>query len=588
MKKIFTLVAALFLAGNMFANDVYLSSAGNDANTGTEAAPVKTLAKAFELVEDWGTIHVSGMIAVDQMLDDGDEGGKHITLIGTSPETDGFDGQHTTGIARFWNKTTKIYNLAFVNANKEGNGGAIEVGGGAEITIDNCVFTGNEASEDGGALRFVDVANVTVKNTKIYNNRGHRGGGFQIFGGGIENVQILSCAIVNNEGVQHAGGVHAVLDGGKAQTIVFAGTTVAENKCAERGGAIWVDGSSNENTSLKFINCTVANNYSNVNAGNCGGISFWGFPCAVEFDNCIVAGNTSKDHAWGDIYNQSTKIQSNNSFIGSYVTWDADEAAFQASAVGSIIGLDGNVQSNHGMKEMTEDLYYPVFFLAETATMGDPALAEGYVDQLGNEIGKVVGAVQTLDDYVGQGIELPGTFDAANFDLGGDGVSFQWGNVTNGRFTSPSMDGGHHIGETSGGDWVNYTVDVKQAGAYDITVNYADGAADHNAEIAFCIGETNLTGTLECEPSGENAWGTYVDKTFENAITLPEGKVTLTLMIVRDPLNIHSFTFTYNEAATAIKSVNTTADGKWYNLQGVEVVQPTKGIFIHNGKKVIK
>lgn len=28
-------------------------------------------------------------------------------------------------------------------------------------------------------------------------------------------------------------------------------------------------------------------------------------------------------------------------------------------------------------------------------------------------------------------------------------------------------------------------------------------------------------------------------------------------------------------------------DGKWYNLQGVQVKAPTKGIFIHNGKKVI-
>lgn len=194
---------------------------------------------------------------------------------------------------------------------------------------------------------------------------------------------------------------------------------------------------------------------------------------------------------------------------------------------------------------------------------------------------------QAPDVDYGQGIELPGIFDAANFDKGGDGVSFQWNNVSNGRFSTPSMDGGHHIGETSGGDWVNYTVDVKQAGVYDITVNYADGAADHNAEIAFYNGDTNLTGTLVCEPSGENAWGTYVDKTFEKAITLEKGKVTLKLMIVRDPLNIHSFAFTYNENATAIQNVDAAVADKWYNLQGIEVAQPQKGIYILNGRKVV-
>lgn len=40
---------------------------------------------------------------------------------------------------------------------------------------------------------------------------------------------------------------------------------------------------------------------------------------------------------------------------------------------------------------------------------------------------------------------------------------------------------------------------------------------------------------------------------------------------------------------TTIQSMKyeTVSNGKWYNLQGQEVVAPTKGIFIHNGKKLI-
>lgn len=40
---------------------------------------------------------------------------------------------------------------------------------------------------------------------------------------------------------------------------------------------------------------------------------------------------------------------------------------------------------------------------------------------------------------------------------------------------------------------------------------------------------------------------------------------------------------------TGIKELETDVlnDNKYYNLQGVEVAYPVKGIYIHNGKKVI-
>lgn len=39
---------------------------------------------------------------------------------------------------------------------------------------------------------------------------------------------------------------------------------------------------------------------------------------------------------------------------------------------------------------------------------------------------------------------------------------------------------------------------------------------------------------------------------------------------------------------TAVEAIEAVKDGKWYNLQGVQVAQPTvKGLYIHNGKKVI-
>ena len=47
-------------------------------------------------------------------------------------------------------------------------------------------------------------------------------------------------------------------------------------------------------------------------------------------------------------------------------------------------------------------------------------------------------------------------------------------------------------------------------------------------------------------------------------------------------INFESGTTSINQ-----KAALQAEDGKWYNLQGIEVALPTKGIYIRNGKKVV-
>lgn len=50
-------------------------------------------------------------------------------------------------------------------------------------------------------------------------------------------------------------------------------------------------------------------------------------------------------------------------------------------------------------------------------------------------------------------------------------------------------------------------------------------------------------------------------------------------------------TLTYEKTETGIKTIKTItipADGTFYNLQGMKVKNPTKGIYIVNGRKVVK
>lgn len=38
----------------------------------------------------------------------------------------------------------------------------------------------------------------------------------------------------------------------------------------------------------------------------------------------------------------------------------------------------------------------------------------------------------------------------------------------------------------------------------------------------------------------------------------------------------------------ALKNTKTDADGDYYNLSGQRVERPSKGVYIHNGRKIIK
>lgn len=49
------------------------------------------------------------------------------------------------------------------------------------------------------------------------------------------------------------------------------------------------------------------------------------------------------------------------------------------------------------------------------------------------------------------------------------------------------------------------------------------------------------------------------------------------------------FKFIFDDAVTSISPIrhHSVLDGYWYNLSGQRVMQPTKGLFIHNGKKIL-
>ena len=72
----------------------------------------------------------------------------------------------------------------------------------------------------------------------------------------------------------------------------------------------------------------------------------------------------------------------------------------------------------------------------------------------------------------------------------------------------------------------------------------------------------------------------------EAARTVPAGKAYLLASDVPSPDPARSLNFTFD--ATAIKAVESEAqNGEFYNVAGQRVAQPTKGLYIVNGKKIV-
>ena len=69
----------------------------------------------------------------------------------------------------------------------------------------------------------------------------------------------------------------------------------------------------------------------------------------------------------------------------------------------------------------------------------------------------------------------------------------------------------------------------------------------------------------------------------ENGVVIPAGKAYLEV-----PAATAAKFFSLDGEATGINSVKTAkADGAYYTLEGVKTTKPVKGLYIHNGKKIV-
>ena len=151
--------------------------------------------------------------------------------------------------------------------------------------------------------------------------------------------------------------------------------------------------------------------------------------------------------------------------------------------------------------------------------------------------------------YGGTAAAVPGAVQAANYDIGGQGVAY---NVTsvNGSANSYRPDGvdlettsdtggGYDLGWTATGQRFNYTVNAATAKTYTVSLRVAAPSAVTDALHLAGSSGTNLSGNITIPATG--GWQTWT--TVTATVTLPAGVQTLTLDQDNGGWNIHNLTF---------------------------------------------
>lgn len=157
---------------------------------------------------------------------------------------------------------------------------------------------------------------------------------------------------------------------------------------------------------------------------------------------------------------------------------------------------------------------------------------------------------------------IPGIIELENYDRGGDNVSYHDNDQENkgaDRTDYRINDGvdiglagnGKAIGWTAIGEWTNYTVDILEAGVYDLELTYS--SLPGGAEISLSIENAGSLGDKLFFPT-TGSWTNYETRTSQ--VTLPSGLHTIQVKVEKNGLNMDKMVFTKSTVTSINDHIN--------------------------------
>lgn len=153
--------------------------------------------------------------------------------------------------------------------------------------------------------------------------------------------------------------------------------------------------------------------------------------------------------------------------------------------------------------------------------------------------------------------ELPGTLQAEDFDSGAEGISYHDSDnkdegIVSYRSDNEGVDivnakdnSGYAIGYTNSGEWLEYTVNVKEAGTYDFDAYVSSGADNSSFSLSLNEGGrlTDLTDVMPVPCVQSGSWNYYQNVHGRLLVALKAGKQIIRLNITGSSCNIDKITF---------------------------------------------
>jgi len=218
-------------------------------------------------------------------------------------------------------------------------------------------------------------------------------------------------------------------------------------------------------------------------------------------------------------------------------------------------GTISNVKFYNGTTLLSTDDSSPYSYSWTTATAGSHVLKAVATDNSGTMVEDTITIkVNTAQGpYQGKVHPIPGTIQLEEYDEGGNGFAYM--DATPGSQVTPVVtfrpnedvdlevctdtDGGYNLGFATAGEWVEYTVNVTTAGAYDLDLRVAcDG---EGRTVSLSMDGAPLGSAIAIPTTG--GWQTWSTFSVKN-LSLKAGQQVLRLTIgATDYVNMNYITF---------------------------------------------
>ena len=172
-----------------------------------------------------------------------------------------------------------------------------------------------------------------------------------------------------------------------------------------------------------------------------------------------------------------------------------------------------------------------------------------------------VGSNALTSPYGGTPAQIPGTIEAENYDLGGQGQAYNDSDPQNngGQYrpyegvdieTCTDAGGGYDVGWTQNNEWLAYTIEASDSGAYQIGARVASTST--SGSLHFEIDGQDATGIISLPNTGGwQTWSTIQSKEF----SLSSGIHQLKLFVNSSGFNINKIDIFHPNARPSINMI---------------------------------